>query len=133
MIIDALLVLSDAQGAITATAASTSYVDTLAAGDAYDSLWVEFLINTTFTANSATVQFELQCDDNSSFSSPRTLLITGALADTLLVAGYRPLVARVPKGCERYIRANYTVTGTGVAGKVDARLIRDVDFTFTGV
>jgi len=133
MIIDANLVMSDAQGAITATVASTSYVDSLSAGDSYEGLWCEFLIDTSFTANSATVQFELQCDDNTSFSSPTTLFITGAIADTVLVAGYRVARFRIPLGAERYLRAKYTVSGTGVAGKVDCRLVKDVDVTFRGV
>lgn len=126
MMIDALLVMSDAQ-AVTATAASTSFIDTLAAGEAYQHLWVEFLINTTFTPNSATIQFALETDDNDSFSSPTQLFITGAIADTALVAGYRVARVRIPIGAERYLRAKYTVSGTAVAGKIDCRLVKDVD------
>lgn len=132
MIIDKLLVLNDAQ-AVTTTAASDNYIDTLAAGDAYEALFAEFLIDTAFTGNSATIQFELQCDDNTSFSSPTTLFLTGAIADTVLVAGYRVAQVRIPFGCERYIRAKYTVAGTAVAGKIDCRLVKDVDRTFRGV
>ena len=127
MIIDALAVLSSAQ-AVTATVVSSSYIDQLAAGDAIArGCWVEFLIDTTFTPNSATVRFEIECDDNTSFTTPKTLFMTGALADTVLVAGYRPARVRLPIGTERYIQARYTVTGTGVAGKIDCRIVSDVD------
>lgn len=134
MIIDKLLVLSSAQ-AVTVTAASDSYIDQLAAGDAYGdtALYVEFLINTSFTGNSATIQFELQCDDNTSFTSPKTLFLTGAIADTTLVAGYRVARVKMPLGVERYIRAYYTVSGTAVAGKIDCRLVADVDAPYLGV
>lgn len=131
MILDANTILSDAQ-AVTATAASTSYYDQAAAGDALGRpLYVEFLIDTTFTPNSATIVFELECDDNTSFSSAKTLLRTGAIADTVLVAGYRVLRARIPAGTERYIQARYTVSGTAVAGKIDCRFVESIDFLIT--
>lgn len=131
MLIDNNLILSSAQ-AVTATVVSTSYVDQAAQAEATGrALWIEFLINTTFTPNSATVRFEIECDNNTSFSSPQTLFMTGALADTLLVAGYRPARIRMPLGqggvgTERYIQARYTLTGTGVAGKIDCRLVETV-------
>lgn len=126
-ILDYNLVFSDAQ-AVTATAASTSYVDQGAASDAVQpGAWVEFLVDPSFTSNSATIQFELQFDDNTSFSSPQTLFITPAIADTTLIAGYRVARFKIPIGAERYIQAKYTVSGTAVAGKVDARIVNDVD------
>lgn len=126
-IIDANTILSDAQ-AVTATVVSSSYYDQQALGDSVQpGAWVEFLIDTTFTPNSATVAFELECDDNTSFSSPKTLFRTGALADTVLIAGLRVARVRIPLGTERYIQARYTVTGTGVAGKIDCRILNDVD------
>lgn len=129
--LDANLILSSAQ-AVTATAASTSYIDQAAQAEAVSrSLWVVFLINTSFTPNSATIRFELESDDNTSFSSPTTLAMTGALADTLLVAGFYPAKIRFPlgqggEGVQRYIQARYTVTGTAVAGKIDCRLVETV-------
>lgn len=131
MLIDNNLILSSAQP-VTATVASSSYIDQAAQAEAVGrSLWIEFLINTLFTPNSATIRFELECDDNTSFSSAQTLFMTGALADTLLVAGYRPARVRLPlgnstQGVERYIQARYTVTGTAVAGKIDCRLVETV-------
>jgi hypothetical protein len=132
MLIDYDLVLSDAQ-AVTASAASDSYIDQLAAGDAYgNECFVEFLIDTTFTPNSATIVFALQCDDNTSFSSPKVLYASGALADTALVAGYRAGRVKIPLGAERYLRAYYTVSGTAVAGKIDCRIVKDVDVSING-
>jgi len=125
MFIDSLLLLSSAQ-AVTATAASTNSIDTLAASDAYGrEVWVEFLINTSFTGNSATIQFALETDSDSAFGSPVVLFITGAIADTTLVAGYYPARFKMPIGAKRYLRAKYTVSGTAVAGKIDCRLVAD--------
>lgn len=130
--LDVNLVLSDAQ-AVTATVVSTSYIDQAAQAEAVArSLWVVFLVDTTFTPNSATIRFELESDDNTSFSSPTTLFMTGALADTLLVAGFYAAKIRMPlgqggEGVQRYIQARYTVTGAAVAGKVDCRLQETVE------
>jgi hypothetical protein len=126
MIIDNSLILSSAQ-AVTTTAVSSSVIDQGAATDAYDGIWCQFLINTAFTSNSATIQFELQTAIDAAFTSPITLAITGAIADTVLVAGYKPLQVHIPIGAKRFFRANYTVSGTAVAGKVDCRIVEDVD------
>ena len=131
MLLDANTIFSAAQ-AVTATVASTSYIDQQnQAESASRAPWIEFLITTTFTPNSATIRFEIECDNNTSFSSPQTLFMTGALADTLLVAGYRAARIRMPfgnstQGVERYIQARYTDTGTAVAGKIDCRLVDTV-------
>lgn len=125
--IDANEVLSDAQ-AITTTAGSTSYYDAAAAGAGVRDVWVEFLINTTFTSNGATVQFDLQCDDNTSFSSAKTLFSSGAIAVATLVAGYVVARVRIPIGAERYLRAYYTVaSGPAAAGKIDCRFLLDTE------
>lgn len=126
MLIDANLVMSSAQ-AVTATAASTSYVDQGAASEVITpGAWVEFLINTAYSGNSATIAFTLETDSDSAFGSAVLLFSSGAIADTALVAGYRPARFHIPIGAKRYIRAKYVVTGTGVAGKIDARIVNDV-------
>ena len=128
MLIDSLLVLSDAQ-AITTTAVSTSVVDQGAAADAVaPGSWVEFLIDTTFTSNGATVQFELQTATDEAFTSPITLFLTGAIAVATLIAGYRVARFHIPLGAKRFLRGNYTVaSGPAAAGKVDCRIVNDVD------
>lgn len=126
MIPDANLLLSDAQ-AVTASAASTSIVDQLAAGDAYKAPWVEFLVNTTFTSNGATIQLQIQTDSDSAFGTAVNLFETGALAVADLVAGYRVRV-RIPQGAKRYLRAYYTVaSGPAAGGKIDCRVLSDID------
>lgn len=129
MFIDKNLVLSDAQVITNASAATTDYVDTLAAGDAiYPGAVMEFLVDTTATtADSGTVTFSIQTDDNSSFSSATTLAATGAIAAATLTAGYKPLVVVVPQGCERYIRGYYTLANNLTAGKFDCRIVSHSD------
>ena len=126
MLIDNNLILSNAQ-AVTSTAVSTNVVDQGAAADAVARApYVEFLVNTSFTASgSATMQLELQDSaDNSTFN---TVLITEAIPKATLVAGYRRRF-KLPPGVRRYIAANYTVaTGPMTAGKIDARIVEDVD------
>ena len=129
MFIDALTVFSDAQ-AVTVSAASTNYMDTLAAGDSYEGAWLVFRVETAFTAGgAATMQVDLQTDDNSSFSSATTLctLPGGAIAVATLVAGLIRKV-RIPPGAERYLRGYYTVsTGPMTAGNADLFITKDVD------
>lgn len=131
MIIDASLVFSDAQ-AVTATAASDSYADTLAAGNSYEGSWVVVRVDTAFTAaGAATLTIDLQTDDNTSFSSPTTLcsLPGGAIAVASLIAGFTRKI-RIPLGAERYLRGNYTVaTGPMTAGKIDLFITNDIDST----
>lgn len=127
MLIDALLVMSDAQ-AVTSSAAGSYYVDALAAGDALNpGARIHVVVNTLFvTGDSATLTVALQTDDNASFSSATTLLTTSALAATALTAGAVLLSAVIPTRVERYLRVYYTVgTGTFSAGNVDARIVLD--------
>jgi len=93
MILDAALVLSDNQ-AITVTAPSTNIIDQLALGDAFQNNWLMVRVGTAFAATGAgTLQVDLECDDNSSFSSSRVLWSSGAVGKATLIAGY--LVAKV--------------------------------------
>jgi hypothetical protein len=128
MIIDGFLVLSDAQ-AVTSSAASTDYVDTLAAGDAIaPGARVKVQVNTAFTTgDSATLTVALECDDNASFTSAKTLVTTSALAVTSIdAAGDSVLDVVIPAIAERYIRVYYTVgTGSFSAGNIDARIVLD--------
>lgn len=134
MIIDASLVFSDAQ-AITVTAVSTNYVDTLAAGQTYVGNIIMFLVTTAFTAGgAATLTIAIETDDNSSFSSPTTILTLGTtIAVATLVAGYK-LRGRLPlSGVERYIQGRYTVaTGPMTAGNAELFIPQDADVLISG-
>lgn len=127
MYIDKSLVLSDAQ-AITTTGASTNYIDTLAAGQAYaEGAWFIALVKTAYVGN-VTVQFELQTATDTAFTSPVTLLSSGAVAVATLVAGYFAVKARIPVTALRYLRGYATLVGGSYsAGAVDMKIVEDVD------
>lgn len=132
MLIDKLAKFSGDQ-AITATAACTDTMDLLAAGDSIGrETYFIFIVKTAFTAGgNATLTIDLETDDNNSFSSAIALYSSGAIAVADLVAGYK-IAIRVPKGLERYLRANYTVTtGPMTAGAADAFLADSFDHLVT--
>ena len=129
MIIDNFLVMSDAQEVLT-TAASESYIDTLAAGNALvPGARLKVIVNTAFTtSDSATLTVALQTDSDSGFATAlATLLTTSALAVTSIDAiGDNILDIQIPVGMLRYLRMYYTVgTGSFLTGKVDARIVLD--------
>lgn len=127
MLIDAQTRVSNAQ-AVTASAGSTDYID-LGAARSIGDLDLNFAITcdeTTASAGASTVTFELQSDDNTSFSSPKTLIATGAIAKADLTAGRAPIFLKVPAGMtpERYVRVYYTVgTANLTAGKFTAAVV----------
>lgn len=128
MYMDNDLELSSDQ-AITATAASTNYVDGAVAEDigAGEPVKLEILITETFTLLTS-LNFALQSDDNTSFSSATTHVDKDVtLASGGLAAGSRVHLGPLPMGFnERYWRLYYTVTGTNPgAGKITAAVVVD--------
>jgi len=117
MLIDQELVLSDAQ-AITADAASTNYYDL---GVARRAPGNATRITTTIVEafNTLTsMNVIIECDDNSAFSSAKTLSTKNLLLADLAINKVYDL-GEIPDGCERYIRARYDVVGTDpTLGKV---------------
>lgn len=112
--------LSAAQ-AITATAASTNVIDTGSNKDVGKYGDIPLLIQVVEGFNNLTsLTVTVQTDDNSAFSSAADVLsMTIPLAS--LVLGYKSPVITLPMKMERYIRLNYTVTGTApTTGKVTA-------------
>ncbi len=129
MIIDKQLEFSDAQ-AITATAPSTNIIDTQVAGQAYEALWFVAQVATTMTGGTS-VTVDLQTDDAAAFAAPKTLYSSGAVPVASLTAGAQLAKVRVPPGCKRYLRVNYTVAGGPfTAGAVDAFLVMDAQIGF---
>lgn len=129
MYIDKQLKLSAAQ-AVTASAASENYINLGAAGDLGLADDLQLMINVTTAADavgSATVTFSLQCDDNTSFSSAKTVLVSDAIGKATLVAGYT-LFLPIPVGLdEKYMRLYYTVaTGPLTAGNFDAQVVHGI-------
>lgn len=127
MLADKLLYFSEAQ-AVTATAVSTNFIDFSAYRDIGTGAFsIEVFCNVDEAATAvgaATVTITLECDDNSSFSSPTTLMTTIAIPKATLVIGYQATAGwKVPAGCERYAQLRYTVaTGPLTAGKFTAGL-----------
>ncbi|SYE15258.1 Uncharacterised protein [Klebsiella pneumoniae] len=120
MLLDQQALFSAAQ-AITATAASTNVIDTGINKDVGKYGDIPLLIQVVEGFNNLTsLTVTVQTDDNSAFSSAADVLsMTIPLAS--LVLGYKSPVITLPMKMERYIRLNYTVTGTApTTGKVTA-------------
>lgn len=123
--IDNELNLSNAQS-ITASAASTNYIDQKAAGDSVENPYVLVRVITAF-ATLTSLNVAIQTDDNSSFSSPKTLARSAEVPRASLTANAVIMKMRLPTGLERYIRLYYTVTGSdATAGKVSADILDSV-------
>ncbi len=128
MIIDKDLTLSSEQ-AVTASAASTNYIDQGGAGDAYgQELYLVVQCQETATsAGSSTVTITVETDDNTSFSSATTVYRSEAIAKASVVDNAELVKIRLPKGLERYFRVYYTVAVANLsAGKFNAFLVCDV-------
>lgn len=123
MILDQNLVLSDGQ-AITATAASTNIIDLSVARDVGPGYELPLLIQVGEAFNNLTsLTIDVQTDDNSSFSSP-TSLASQVIPLAALTVGAKSAIQCIPVGTERYLRVNYTVTGTApTTGKVTAAIV----------
>lgn len=132
MLLDKTLMMSDAQ-ALTSTgaAASTNVIDFGADADIAVGTPIEFFVQVVedfdSAADNTTLALVLQADDNSAFSSAKTLVSVAATAQAALVAGATLYKGKIPYGGERYMRVNYTIgTADATAGKVTATLALDV-------
>lgn len=136
MLADALTLFSDSQ-AVTASAASTDYIDLGATGtpalnstalarDIGKGNPVNIRIQCTESfATLTSLKVAVQTDDNSSFSSAAIALETEAIAQATLVAGYVFNIQWFPRRTnERYVRLYYTVAGSNAtAGKIWAGVV----------
>ncbi|MHB0838782.1 Bbp16 family capsid cement protein [Klebsiella grimontii] len=122
MLLDQQALFSAAQ-AITATAASTNVIDTGSNKDVGKYGDIPLLIQVVEAFNNLTsLTVTVQTDDNSAFSSAADVL-TMTIPLASLVLGYKSPVITLPMKMERYIRLNYTVTGTApTTGKVTASI-----------
>lgn len=124
MLLDAQLQFSAAQ-ALTADAASTNVIDLSSArqiglGEAIGVLLC-VIVAADFTTGDETYAFQIQTDDNSSFSSATTLSTT-TLTAAVLTLGSRHFIPLPRAGIERYLRLNYDVGGTSPTLTVSAWL-----------
>lgn len=145
MIFDAQGLFSDSQ-AITADAGSTNCIDLGATGTPYGGsalvrdvgkgCGIPISITVTEAFNNLTsLQISVQTDDNSSFSSAATRVLTEAIPLASLTLGYQfQGIAYLPEGTnERYVRLYYDVTGTAPStGKITAGVVAARQTNFVG-
>jgi hypothetical protein len=120
MIEDKALMVSTDQ-ALTATAASTDYIDFGSDRDVGVHP-TKYLVVTSKAApggTSPTIVISIETDDNASFSSASTIATTATLAAAAFASGTR-VVLPLPFANERYMRAKYTLGGTSPTFTVDA-------------
>jgi len=133
---DAFSQFSDEQ-AVTASAASTNHLNLGAAKTppgapaavvrdigGGNNQPIEVEVTEAFaTLTSLTVNVEV--DDNSSFTSAKTVATSGAIAAADMVVGYKFPISMVPPGAnEQFMRLNYVVAGSNAtAGKITAGLV----------
>lgn len=139
MIFDRTTQYSNGQ-AFTATAVSTNVIDHLAAGIPYGSSValtrdlgvgpeVPILVQVTETFTGLTsVQVTYQtCDAEGFGSGVDNVISTAAVPVAELKAGYQFSIDQIPfKSRKRYSRLNYTVVGTGTAGKITSGAVAAV-------
>lgn len=145
MIFDNTLLFSDAQ-AITAVAGSTNTVDLGATGTPYggialvrdigkgDKIPLSITVVETFN-NLTSLTVSLQVDDNTSFSSAKTVVVSAPILAAALVAGAQIEVPDyIPQGAnERYMRLYFDVTGIApTTGKVTAGVVAARQTNFVG-
>lgn len=133
MLLDIQTQFSNAQ-AITATAASTNYIDLASIRNvgAGQDLYLLIVVTTAFTdsGSDSTVTPSLQSDDNTGFASAATMRTFDVLA-ALAAAGTKRLYKLEPYNdlgnYERYIQLMYTVANGNLStGAISAGLVSDV-------
>ena len=141
MILDNENLFSDGQQ-LLASAASTNIIDLGATGrvpyastnlkrDISKGVHIPLLVQVTEAfAGLTSLAVALQSSDDSTFASGVTTLVTQTIPVAGLAAGARWGLTTFPYGTVgRYLRLNYTVTGTGTAGRVTAGVTAGNDET----
>jgi len=136
MILDDYLKLSSTQ-AILDTGASTSYIDTKAAGDAISpGAKIRVKIATAYVdAGGGTIYATLQTDDEITFTDATTLItgptitIAAGAATAAGAVGVTLLDHVIPPGAKRYLRVYYTFSAAMDSGAMDAYIVLDVPKT----
>lgn len=120
MILDEQALFSDKQE-VKATAASTNVIKVN--GDIGKGEPVEVIIQVVEDfAGATSCKVAVQtCDtENGTFTD---LVATDAIAVAKLKAGYKFPIKYLPVGIKKFLRLNYTIAGTGTAGKITAGIV----------
>lgn len=112
--------------ALSSGAGSSDVIDLGAAGDAYKSLFLVAKTTGADAAGGTKVVIKLQTSDTEAFTAPTDLCISGDILLAALVKNKVLMKQRLPFGCKRYLRLNFTPTGTFTAGAVAGFLTPDV-------
>jgi len=131
MILDFQNQMSDAQ-ALTSTAVSTDVLDldrddNIGKGEPM-AVVVTVGVAADFTTTDETYQFTVQTATDAAFTSPITVVETGAINGDLLPAGHR-VALPIGHTNEQFLRVNYTLAGTTPTITVDSYLVplSDID------
>ncbi|MBP2652628.1 MAG: hypothetical protein H6Q73_197 [Firmicutes bacterium] len=120
-LIDYLTRFSDDQ-AVTTSAASTNYINGLAAGTGInDQIFLIAGVGTAF-AGGTSLEISWQTSTSSDFSTYATLFTSGTILLADLTANTVLVQVPIPIGTLQYNRLYYTVDGTMTAGTVNAFL-----------
>lgn len=136
MIFDRTLQYSNGQ-AFTATAVSTNVIDHQAAGIPYgasaaltrdlgvgEEVPILVQVTETFTGLTSVAVTYQTCDAEGFGSGVDSVVTTAAIPVADLKAGYQFAIDQIPfRARKRYSRLNYTVAGTGTAGKITAGVV----------
>lgn len=123
MIIDKELMFSENQK-VTTTANSTNAVDFKEPGDAVGQELTFHVIASEGFAGLTTLQVKIQTGDTD--SSFEDVLYTAPIPVAKLTRGAEIFKVRVPSGLKRFVRLNYTTSGTASAGAITAFLSKEL-------
>lgn len=141
MILDNQNLFSDKQQ-LLASAVSTNTIDLGATGtvpyntaaltrDISKGVKIPLLVQVTEAfAGLTSLAIAVQCSNDPTFASGVTTIVTQTINLAQLTAGARWGLTTFPYGTVgRYVRLNYTVTGTGTAGRITAGVTAGNDET----
>lgn len=124
---DKVLVLSEGQ-AITASAASSNYLDPRVVTNPGVPFMLEVTVGTAFTsASAATLTVSLEIGTDSTFGTKKTIASSAAIAKADLTAN-KQILLPIPHifdtdASYTYMRAYYTASATMTAGTVTAVIV----------
>ena len=132
MLLDLENIFSDNQ-AITADAASTNVIK-MAGNIKEVANGTPIPLRIQVTEDFATLtslNIQVQTATDAAFTTPSTLVETGAIAAATLKAGYVAPINFIPKGNLGYMRLYYDVTGnSATAGKITAGIVAGPDGSY---